>query len=405
MTTSGVVKTVAVVKTAPYKNLVIMALSLAIMCVLLGQNLAKAQGFVPGTPTPSAPTPGGGGTNDPLAGAGGVIDGLFNLTNNFTFDGLIGFGCTAATAADEYAQSTESPDSGTYSDVADTVCSLGEYYTEIKGLSQNYEEIFKGWGKNLFTDFMQYDLGLGTSFSRAELEGFSERIKAVVEGDEDPDKLFGVFQQIAQEKATKNQETYTNAPEGTSAAAYEKAMANSPSLRTQQGLIEMEKYQNTMTQGQSMANLLQSGKIADTQMESDVMESLNKDINEQVAPGLREDAATAVSTRATVQEVVNTLTLYMQQDVDTMTHISKQLALQSQQEVYTAQQLGIVADSLLKEERSKLEAKQAALRNGFSKYEKEFGQATDGLVSVGGSIANLGNADETNSLDFTIFNQ
>jgi hypothetical protein len=386
--------TSVVVKTASYKTLVVMGLSLAIIFIVMSQNVAKAQGG--GTST----------LDDILANAGSIdnaVGGLFNLVDDFSFDNLLSFGCTAATAADEVAQSTESPDSGTYSDVKGTVCSLGEYYAEIKDLSQNYEEIFKGWGKNLFTDFVQYDLGLGTSFSRAELEGYTDEIKAVIEGDEDPDKLIGIFQEIAQKKTSKNYETYANAAEGTAEAAYEEAMANSPSLRTQQGLIEIEKYQNLTTRGQSMANLLQSGKIADTQMESDVMENIDTSVNKKVAPGLRENAATAVSTRATVQEVVNAITAYMQQDADTMTHISKQLALQSQQEVYTAQQLGILVDSLLKEERSKLEAKQAAFRNGFSKYEKESGQAVDGVVAVGTSIKNFDNAEETRTLTFTVF--
>jgi hypothetical protein len=377
--------------------------------VLLSPLLIQAQGLVEGGPDieggilEQAGSQSGSGEWAWLDAALGNAGSLTNLINDFSFENLLGFGCGAATSADEVATEQNSPDAGTYGEVASTVCSIEQYYQEIQALSTNYEEIFKTWGKNLFTDFLQYDLGLGTDFSREELQGYIDQVDQIIAGDEDPDKLISVMQDVAAKKAEKNQQALANAPEGSQEYVFEQWMQQNPQIRWMNGALEIAKYNNTVTQGQSMSNLLQSGKIADTQMESDVMDTLNKNVNEVVAPLIRDEAKTAVSTRATIQEVVNALTIYMQQDVDTMTHLSKQLAMQSQQEVYTAQQLNTLVNTLLQEERNRIEEQQTALRQGANKIQTEQDKATDMFVGVGTSMVKAGDSAETDALTFTLF--
>jgi hypothetical protein len=401
MTTLVLVKTVAVVKTASYKSLLFLALSIAIMCLLMGQNFTNAQGFLPGAPTPT-----GGTAPDPLAGAGSIgtaLGSLGGLIDDFTFDKFLDFACQAATAANGEAQSGESQGA------QDTICTITSMFTEVEGLFDENEQTMEE-SQGLFADSSLFGMNVGNLIAGnpGQLEGVMKEIEAFL-AEKDPSKMTEMARATFEKMAVTEARNYEVATPGSIQGDFNTAMESNPQLGMAhvQGLYQQADLNTKVVE--NMAALEGSRGIAQAMSDSTAPDKLVEAITpgkdkKGVAPAIRDEANAAVSTRATVQEVVEAITYYMEQDVRQFAYLSEQLTLQAQQQVYTGKMLQMSADAILaeqKQENSQARAKLEAAVHEVTVQVTDSGEKVTtmarALVALGTpesiSFSNTGNLD------------
>jgi hypothetical protein len=337
--------------------------------------------------------PAGGISPEDINFWAGIAGGIGGLLNDFSWNKIPGFACKTATAVNGRENT------GTSGGAQKTLCGLAATYDSAKKLTDNYDKTLHTWGKNLFLDFATKDLGLGSYLTREQLAGFTTRVEAALNDREDPLKIVTEFSKIAKEKTAMENANYASAPEGTLENTYYNIMQQSPVLKMQQGLSQLEKEQIAITQGQSMTNVMQSGRIAEEQNASQFQEDHN-DAVQQIAPAILDEATSAVSTRATVQEVVTAITIYMQQDAQQFAYLSEQLAIQTQQQVYVTNELHLLTQSMMEERLNEIQARQYALKNALNTNVKKYETAADRMITVGKSFVN---ASTTTDLDLGLF--
>jgi hypothetical protein len=326
---------------------------IVLLVALLGLTISQAQGgpgFVPGqTPpfnpnaTPTTPTTGEG--TDPLAGAGSLDDtlgSLGGLLDNFTWDGFIDLACKL--------EGEDNEEGGVF-------CDIASFYNEVKDLAKDNETTIDDVASEIFSETSLADLALGF-LSPEQQEEFGGLIEAALRADT-PQERITLGKQAYEDVATAQWENY------------QKSIANgnlsdtttslSPVLQRGEATALQEQARIGTQTFQAASNTKGSSDIANAQVESTVVETMTEGVKDVIAPAVYKEAQTAVSTRATIQEVVSGLTKYMAQDADQFAYLSYQLTLQSQQQVYSTHSLQLIATSLLNQESEKVKSRQAAI--------------------------------------------
>jgi hypothetical protein len=331
-------------------------LAFFLLIVLVGLFLmltpVKAQGFLPGDIDAARGT-----IDDVLKGAGtlgNTIGGLGNLIDDFSWDKFIGFACNAATTVDGAEQTTTS------GDVKSITCDIASFYEEVKGLAEDNQLTIDDIAKSFFSETSLADLGLGFVTSE-QLQGWGTRLNAALDSENPQDGLRlaeEIYREIGQTEYENSATTNMNSPDG--------IISMAPALELGRAFSIQETARNGVQQFQATANTQGSSDIARAQAESDFTETLGEGVKDTVAPAIRNEAYSAVSTRATVQEVVNSITAYMAQDADQFAYLSSQLTLQAQQEVYTTHTLQLVANSLLEDQSRETRSRQAELNTAIT---------------------------------------
>jgi hypothetical protein len=361
-----------------------------IFLVLLGLPLVQAQGFVPGD-TPNV-------DEDILAGAGSLDDalnGLFTLFDDFSLENFASFACSSATAANEIEGSG---DSQTAQDIA---CSIAALPEEIESLLENYETLIQDAGKDFFEYVTASAVGSDNYLTAEQIETYVTRMKTALDEYEDPETFLQETYAIIDESSAAENANFDAAPEGSSEAAFRDALNFNPALATSYGLGQIEEAETMRRDSQSVAGMMETANASEISTKtSEFQDELADAINQEIAPELRDDAATAVSTRAVTQTLVDAVTMYMQQEVTSDANLSKQLAMQSQQEVYTTQALHMLVQSLSQEQRTKVQQEQTALKTAISEHKKKVEGSVDTTTNMGLSFTTL---DDPIDIDTSLF--
>jgi hypothetical protein len=371
-------------------------LAFFLLVVLVGLFLmltpVKAQGFLPGDIDAARGT-----IDDVLNGAGTVEDTIGSLAgviDNFSWDGLLDFACNAATTVDGAEQTTTS------GDVAEVACGVAGFLEEVTALTENGAVTIDDVAQTLFSNSTLFDLTMGGLLTGEELQGYQQQIEAALDSDT-PQEAVEAARDLFTDVAQTQYENYDKAPEGSVEGVADGAIDLSPNLQAVRALGIQEQANNSTAQFQTMVDTRASSEIAQAQAESTFAEDLNEGVQEKLAPALREEAYSAVSTRATVQEVVNSITRYMEQDADQFAYLSEQLTLQSQQEVYSTHVLQTLATTMLEERSQELKSHQSAINLAIYRNTETINQSVDQVANVAGSFTEF--KGEHEPLDLSLF--
>lgn len=348
-----------IVKTASFKTLLTRAFGAALVCLLLGQPAAKAQTTL----------------EDILAGAGSIDDALGSLgglLDNFTWDGFIEFACQAAIAANEQAGSDTSQEA------EDIVCSIAGFYEDVQELAEDGQETVDNLSSGIFTEDGVADLSFGF-LSSGQIQGFDQRIRTALSSDNPQDRLsagMAIFKEIAEMDYTnrRNAANSGNTPDSTTSMI--------PMLDFSNVVTLQETARNNMQQYVAASNTKGVSDIAKMQVDSKYTETAGEGVKDVIAPGILKEAEAAVSTRATVQEVVSAITAYMSQDADQFAYLSEQLTLQSQQQVYTTSTMQLVATSIIEERNSEVRKRTATMNVAIANSTNRFQNSADQFTGV-----------------------
>ncbi|MGL4610854.1 MAG: hypothetical protein ACRCYY_14455 [Trueperaceae bacterium] len=328
----------------------------------------------------------------------GTIGDLIGLIDDFSWEKVPDFACQTATGGDGEGGG----------DAGGALCGMAAVFDDVEELTQNYEDAIDTWSKDLFREFAGNNLGLGAYLTSGQLEDLGLRIDEVLaileeEGTEDwnPTVIIEEFDKMGREITAMENANLENAKEGTLEHTYNEVLKGSPPLQMQHGLSQLERQEIIITQGQSKANFEQSSRISKTQNNSLLQED-HVEVVEEIAPQIQDEAQTAVSTRATIQEVVNAMTIYMQQDAQQFAFLSEQLAKQTEQEVYALQELQILTQNMMKDRLAELQGRQDAIKNAIYANVDSYEGAVDKVSTMGGSFAVLGK--QPANLDMGLFN-
>jgi hypothetical protein len=327
------------------------------------------------------------------AGAiGNTIGSLGGLIDDFTFDRFLDFACEAATTADDIDES------GASEDAQDIVCNINSMFQEVTELFDENETTMEE-SQGLFADSTLFGMNIGSLLAGnpEQVSGLFEEIEAFLE-EESPstmtEKARTTFESAALTEATN----YEFATPGSIQWDFNERMKYNPQLGMAhvQGLYQQTDLNTKRVE--AMAALEGTRGIAQAMTESTNPDQLVEAItpgkdNKGIAPAIREDAITAVSTRATVQEVVTAITYYMEQDVKQFAYLSEQLTLQSQQQVYTTKILQLSADAILAEQSQENAQARARLEAGVHEVGVQVENSADSVKKMAEAYVYVGNPE------------
>lgn len=373
-----------VVQTAFFKHLLVTAFCAS--CLLLGQTVAKAQEDENST------------LDDILENAGSIDDalnGLFTLFDDFSFENFASFACSSATAANGIEGSE---DSGTAQDIACAIAALPE---EIEALLESYETIIQGESKEFYTSIMSFATGSENYLSADQIAEFAGRWDQALENYEDPETFIEETSSIIADSSVAENANYEDAPEGSIEADFNEAMTFNPTLRASYGTQQIREAEVKKRDALSVMGVMESANASEiSTMTSQYQDELMDYINEEAAPALREDAATAVSTRAVAQTLVDAVTVFMQQEVTSDANLSKQLSVQAQQQMYTNHELHLLVQSLSQEQLREIQAQQTAIKNMVSQKSQ---QNEDSVVTASNMGLTLTQIDDRIDIETRLF--
>jgi hypothetical protein len=375
-------------------------LAFFLLVVLVGLFLlltpAKAQGFLPGDIDAARGT-----IDDVLKGAGtvdNIVGSLGGLIEDFTFDKFLASLCPIATAVNGEIQDTGSQDA------QDTICTITSMFDQVNELFDVSETTMEN-AQGLFADSSLFGMNVGNLISGnpEQLEGILGEIEAFLE-EKDPSKMTEMARATFENMAVTEARNYETAPEGSIQGDFNNAMESNPQLGMAhvQGLYQQADL-NTQ-QVEAMAALEGSRGIAEAMSTSTSPDKLVESItpgedDKGIAPALRNEANAAVSTRATVQEVVEAITYYMEQDVRQFAYLSEQLTLQAQQQVYTGKMLQLSANAILAEQKQENDQARAKLEAAVHEVTVQVETGADNVMVMARAFNSVGDPEVTQLAD------
>jgi hypothetical protein len=318
-----------------------------------------------------------------LQGAGSIDDALgslLNLLDNFSWDGFVEFACQAAQTANQQAGSGESQTA------EDIVCTIAGFYEEVQKIAEDGQATVDTLSASLFSEKAIANLGNGF-FSSPQIEGWRERIQTALSSDNPQERLqagMEIFREIG-ETEYNNQRAAA-----TSGSTTDGIVSMVPILDFSNALALQNINRYNMQQFNAASNTKGTSDIANLQSGSKYSETASEGVKDVIAPKILGEAEAAVSTRATVQEVVSAITAYMAQDADQFAYLSDQLTLQAQQQVYTTSTMEIIATSVVEErvgeQRRRIATMNVAIANTTNRYQ----DSADQFVGVLRSFTIMG---------------
>lgn len=344
-------------------------------------NASQAQGFLPGEWDWLDDET----IDDILEGAGSLdnaLNGLISLIDNgFKWDTFVTFACDSAKAADEYANSDLSKDA------EEKVCDIAELYEEVQNLFEDSSVTVNDIGTEMFSENSFSEIGFGFLDSE-QLRNVKEKIDQALDNEKPQDRI-AQAEEIFREAARAELENRENMD-----FVAEDIIGFSSVLELGKIDAAQDFARDNMQQFQVAANTKGSFDIAKTQADSDYAEAVSGGVKDVIAPIIRHKSESAVSTRATVQEVVGAITSYMAQDADQFAYLSTQLSLQAQQSVYTTHSLQVVASTLVSEQSQKTRERQARIDAAITNSTNIVSDGAVKLVSTLSSFSSLQGDDE-----------
>lgn len=378
----------------------------ALLCVAINLTQVRAQGFVPGTPVDNGlPLPEGSvpgipgisgtlgailGNLGPISSAWGAITGIFE--GEFSITKLFDAACASASAANSVSQSTGNP--GGNATLKADLCGLSTFARDVETRGENIEDVIVNFGKGMFSSVAEAASTLGLNVTPDQALQFQTQMTEILNGEpeEIPQAMLGLFQ----DNINTRMDNIQSAPDGTSDAVLRDTMALAPNLALQQAEGYVEQGQALESLGQGISNSMMSVDLATRQSQDTTLEKQSQSVTEVTAPMIRQQANAAVSTRATVQEVVNAITRYMEQDAYSQAFLNEQLVNSSQQQAYTNHQLYLIAQSMYQDNIKQSQEKQAKAQQALFATKQALEMRTNQLAATLGSFGLLGNDTDTN---------
>jgi hypothetical protein len=362
----------------------------------------------------TAPTGGGGGTpggggggltgllgtlNSVLGNLGsiqaawGALEGLFS--GDFSFTKLLDAACKAATAAEGVATSEGSTDAG-YGDAKKGFCGLSNFVADIETKGNDIEGILESFSKNVFGSAIQTASVLGANVTPEQAAEWQTTLNSILSGESKdiPARMQAFAENIANTERNNNR----TAPNSTAAGVTNDIATLAPGLQYTLDRDYIFQAVNYRSLGQSITNSIMAAEIAKRLSKDTTLMDYYKLTEQAVAPDIRKEARTSVSTRATVQEVVNAITRYMEQDAHNTAFLSDQLTAQVQQQATTNHQLHLMTQSMIEKDIRESQEKMGAIQKQLFETKAQLEGLTNQLTAVMCSFVNLGLPTETNIL-------
>ncbi len=299
----------------------------------------------------------------------------YNLIQDFSFEELLTGVCDGVTQEDA-GQTVE-----------DVACGISDTYQDVTYMFENYETVLSGWGKNLATDFLQYDLGLGSQITRDELNEFSQRLEAAILKPEDSgDEILDVVGDIALEKIELEAQNAANAPEGTPERKFHDALAYNPLLRRANDLLGVEKADNIVAQGRSLANAVEAGNVAEKVLESTTINEIDQKYRKDFVPAATDIINAVPTTRAAVTQF--TQDLLTQGELISMgfTNLSDLMKAQVLSGTYNTNELTAMHQTMRANRLDEITEKQRSIMQQINSYADDAATAIGTLEAMGNTM-------------------
>ena len=315
-------------------------------------------------------------------GAGNVVDqyggdilNAVNLIQDFSLEGLLTGVCGAG-----------GKEQGETSGVQGTVCDISDTYQEMTFMFENYEQVLSGWGKNLATDFLQYDLGMGSHLTKEQLSGFAQTLEAAIIDGDSGNEIVGAVRDIADQKLTLEEQNAANAPEGTPEGKFFDVLQKNPALKRFNRQLGIEKGDTAVKQAGSIANTVESGNIAEKVSENETMLNVDQTFREEFVPTAKKAINAAPSTRAAVNQLVQDILTQSELMSAGLTNLGEGVKAQALMTAYNTNELTGIHQTLLKTEMNRLNDEQNQMKQQINSYLTNTEDALSTLGSVGDAM-------------------
>ena len=346
----------------------------------------------------------------------------YDLIRNFSFGGLLTGVCSATTSdAQEEEEAENQPDNpdangdGVPDDIdinnpvvtpgssGNVACDASDTYQNISYMTENYEQVLSIWGKNLATDFLQYDLGMGSHLTRDQLGAFSQQLETAIMSD-NGNEIIDVMSRIADEKIDIEAQNAANAPKDSPEGRFHDVMMSNPNFRAANERIDIEKADNILAQGRSIANAVESGNIAEQAVASETMKEIDKKYREEFVPVAEQTINAAPSTRSAVNQMVLDLLTQGELISTGLTNMGEGIKVQALQAAYSTNELAGIHQVLRQDRLEELSEKKAHAMQQVNSYVDNVNTATGNVEGVILAVASIDEAQASTPLDLDLFN-
>lgn len=285
------------------------------------------------------------------------------LSGDMTLSDLFASACEAATNVDAVDEGQDNnPEDGDLENAKKAACKVSQIAEQINKLLEDTHLTVEDIANSPLAEDIIYSLG----GSPEQVKAYAQRIDGIINGNKSASEIAQESIELAKdivEDEWKNRDS----AEGTADMAREYFGVVEPYLEAR----DLQKFARLLSaRFQLAANTQGSGETLKTQ-DPELATAITETVENVAAPKHRAEAATAVSTRATVQEVVNVMTAYMEQDATQFARLSQQLTGLAMQMVYTTHSLQLAADAIIaqesEEDREKQANLEAAANNGITR--------------------------------------
>lgn len=317
----------------------------------------------------------------PVFGIGKDLKGLFD---NFSVNGLFDFACKTARNVDEIEEGVEEdsgvPEEERYqnrpSEEADSICRVADTMERWKQIMEESQGSIFTTADQLFGEFMA--LGI-VDIPRGEQEEVSGLLKAFenlrqeVSGDINVMDLYEAGKELLDTSKEIALNDTTGEPENDPAFGLAKRLRIDREYK-----LKEQGVKSIVTQA-AAEELAQTSREFAAEGAQVNAESVDLSYDRQI------DAQSAVSTRATLQVAVDSLTDLLRQSAATDTQTLNELTILSQTTVMTAKELATQTQIMLREQEDELRLAQAADYLETQEIEREIAS----LEQIAGGIGRI----------------
>jgi hypothetical protein len=282
--------------------------------------------------------------------------------------------------------SNDGSSSGGEQKVTEVACGVLSVVENIASGGENLEAILETYGKDAFVYMLT---NLSDDVTAEQAQALQQVIAAAVNGE--VEDLPGEIAAIGENYVKTKIANLENASEGTSESVLKDIATLVRSLKYQIAQESLKQAGDVEVIGQSQANHKASEEIARRETEDTTMQKQHEIVTEDVTPILRQEATTSVSTRATVQTVVNAITQYMEQDSANMSVLNGRLVQQIQQQAHTNHQLYLLVQSLKQESLEESQRKEAQLEQQLNAQWRALSTSINQFYAMTHNFGSLGN--------------
>jgi hypothetical protein len=301
---------------------------------------------------------------------------IYSLFKDFSWDKFMDIACQTATGAN----GDGTGDSQTAQEIT---CKIGDMYERVASIAED-GITFREVADEVLKEVSLADLGVDF-LSAEQFETLGSRVVGVFNSDAPIFERVAEMYDIGKEGVDLMEASYRSGNGGTA----HDLINFSPLLTQARNTWNQEQARTNGTMLETYLSLEGVQDIATSQVESTFTETHGEGVKDVVAKFINREAQSAVSTRATVQEVVSAITAYMAQDADQFAYLSEQLTLQAQQEVLTTNVLQKQAVALMEMKNMEIAERESNIQAAIQNSQSIIADQGKKVISVFQSFGNF----------------